>query len=77
MSSARSNANPVSNLEEKIRLRAYELYQQRGGEHGRDFDDWLQAESDILQQKLGPTPVRPTALRATPAKRVPARRSSH
>jgi len=31
-------------LHEKIRERAYELYENRGREHGRDLDDWLKAE---------------------------------
>ena len=35
-------------LEEQIRLRAYELYEARGREHGHDLDDWLQAEGEIL-----------------------------
>ncbi|MBZ5664148.1 MAG: DUF2934 domain-containing protein [Acidobacteriia bacterium] len=34
-------------LQEKIRHRAYELYELRGRQDGRDFDDWLAAESDI------------------------------
>jgi hypothetical protein len=33
---------------ELISQRAYELYQSRGGQHGRDFEDWLQAEQDVL-----------------------------
>lgn len=32
---------------EKIRQRAYELYEGRGREEGHDFDDWLQAETEI------------------------------
>ncbi len=35
-------------LEEQIRHRAYELYEARGREDGRDRDDWLQAEGEIL-----------------------------
>jgi hypothetical protein len=31
---------------EKIRQRAYELYEARGREEGHDFDDWLQAEAE-------------------------------
>ena len=38
-------------LREQIRLRAYQLYVQRGSEHGRDLDDWLQAELEVTQQK--------------------------
>jgi hypothetical protein len=30
-----------------IARRAYELYEQRGGEHGHDLGDWLQAEQEL------------------------------
>jgi outer membrane protein TolC len=30
-----------------IARRAYELYEERGREHGHDIDDWLQAERDL------------------------------
>jgi len=36
---------PSYNLQ--IRVRAYELFEQRGREDGHDLDDWLQAESEI------------------------------
>lgn len=29
---------------EQIAHKAYELYQQRGAEHGRDLEDWFRAE---------------------------------
>jgi len=32
---------------DRIRARAYELYLQRGGGDGRDFDDWLAAEREL------------------------------
>lgn len=35
------------NLEEEIRRRAYELYEQGGRQDGRHLDDWLQAEAEI------------------------------
>lgn len=35
---------------EKIRQRAYELYEARGREEGHDFDDWLQAEAEIEER---------------------------
>ena len=38
-------------LEEKIRRRAYERYQQRGRVEGHALDDWLQAEAEILEIK--------------------------
>jgi hypothetical protein len=33
---------------EKIRQRAYELYEARGREEGHDLDDWLQAEAEVV-----------------------------
>jgi hypothetical protein len=33
-----------------IRRRAYERYQERGGNHGRHFDDWLEAEKELTQK---------------------------
>jgi len=38
--------------EEKIRHRAYELFEQRGGEHGHAMEDWLQAEAEILKERV-------------------------
>ena len=39
--------DPHPNLEEEVRHRAYELYEQRGRQNGRDLDDWLQAEAEV------------------------------
>lgn len=33
-------------IDDAIRTRAHELYEQRGGEPGHDWDDWLQAERE-------------------------------
>lgn len=33
--------------EEEIRLHAYHRYLQRGGGHGMDFEDWLEAEREL------------------------------
>jgi len=33
--------------EDEIRLRAYELYEQRGRQPGRALEDWLIAEREI------------------------------
>jgi hypothetical protein len=38
-------------IEERIRLRAYELYEQRGRRDGHAVDDWLQAEAELRGQK--------------------------
>jgi hypothetical protein len=32
---------------DRIAARAYELYQRRGGEHGQEMQDWLEAEREI------------------------------
>jgi len=36
-------------LEERIRQRANELYVERGNQFGSEFDDWLQAEEEIVR----------------------------
>ena len=33
--------------EEEVADRAYEFYQARGGEHGRDREDWFEAERQM------------------------------
>ena len=33
--------------ETAVARRAYELYEQRGGAHGHDIDDWLLAEREL------------------------------
>lgn len=35
---------------QQIRERAFEIHIERGGIHGMDFDDWMQAERE-LQEK--------------------------
>lgn len=37
--------------EEIIRLRAYQLFEKRGGEHGHDVEDWIQAEAEVMGKK--------------------------
>ena len=39
-------------LGSRIAERAYELYVQRGHEHGHDFEDWLEAERQILPKEM-------------------------
>jgi len=33
-----------------IRVRAFHMYQKRGGKHGYDLQDWLKAERQITQR---------------------------
>lgn len=35
--------------DDAVRLRAYELYEQRGRRDGHDLDDWLQAQSQVAR----------------------------
>ena len=42
---------PTPEQLEQIRARAYELFEQRGGEPGHDMEDWLQAEAEVTQQR--------------------------
>ena len=39
---------PDAMLEHAIRLRAYELYVERGMAHGYAVDDWLSAEAELV-----------------------------
>jgi hypothetical protein len=38
---------------EEIEKRAYDLYHRRGAEIGRDIDDWLAAEAQLLEERRG------------------------
>lgn len=44
---------PQQSTEERIRIRAYELYQQRGDEGGDAERDWYQAENEIVTEVSG------------------------
>jgi len=43
--------NSASELQDQIRDRAYELYEQRGSNEGNEVSDWLQAESEVAHKK--------------------------
>ena len=41
--------------EEEIARRAYELYVRRGGEHGKELEDWTSAEKELTGElAVGP-----------------------
>jgi hypothetical protein len=44
-----SAATAKENGYEDIARRAYDLFERRGREHGRDLEDWLQAEREIRE----------------------------
>lgn len=50
-STTQQTTESTSDLQEQIRRRAYELYEQRGREDGHELEDWLQAELEVTQQK--------------------------
>jgi hypothetical protein len=53
-----------------VARRAYEIYQRRGGNHGADLDDWLEAERQLKRGPSDVTGPKPTA----PAPAKPRRR---
>jgi len=53
---ATAGKQPVNSHEPEpaeIERRAYELYLARGGVHGYDQDDWLQAERELKEPPSG------------------------
>lgn len=44
LAKAESSNRPDS---ENVSRRAYELFLARGGQHGHDLEDWLQAEREL------------------------------
>ena len=49
LTDARRTIVPI-NLEEEIRRRAYQLYEERGCTPGHENDDWLVAEREVLMR---------------------------
>ena len=51
-----------------VAKRAYEIYQNRGGSHGADLDDWLEAERQLKHgptDVTGPAPAKPRRRKAS------------
>jgi hypothetical protein len=48
-----ATATPTSGQpeSESIARRAYERFEMRGGEHGHDQEDWLEAEREIRNER--------------------------
>ena len=42
-----------SGRHQKIRIRAYEIYLERGEQPGLDLDDWLKAERELTTNHTG------------------------
>jgi len=47
MTTATPTRRTAPNLQDKIRARAYQLFEQRGYTHGFALEDWLRAESEV------------------------------
>jgi Protein of unknown function (DUF2934) len=54
----------TKNLIDSIAVRAYDLFERRGREHGRDWEDWFRAEAELL---------RPVEIKLNDSGRLPAR----
>jgi hypothetical protein len=48
--SGNSNYSPAD-LEAEIRIRAYEIYEQRGYTNGRAVQDWVEAEREVRSRQ--------------------------
>jgi hypothetical protein len=73
--------NNTTDLRGVIAQRAYELYQLRGAHPGREFDDWLEAEREVLSaaspatgEQPAPKPARKRAAK-TPSAATPRKRT--
>ena len=59
-SGSKTSTNSVANqdgppsdspdLPDRIASRAHELYSHRGGHHGLDWEDWFEAERQVLEE---------------------------
>ncbi len=47
-SAARIRATEVGAGVEAVRMRAYELFLERGATHGNDLADWFKAEQELI-----------------------------
>jgi hypothetical protein len=59
----------MSGISADVAVRAYQLFLSRGAEHGRDVDDWLEAERQLRSTSVPPPVPRP-ARRSAPARGV-------
>jgi hypothetical protein len=50
--SSETNHESERASDDRIRQRAYERYEERGGGHGHDMEDWLEAERDMDGGKM-------------------------
>ena len=72
----------TTDLRGVIAQRAYELYQLRGAHPGREFEDWLEAEREVLsapapaaEEPPAPKPARKRAAKTPAAETAPRKRT--
>ena len=75
--------NNTTDLRGVIAQRAYELYQLRGAHPGREFEDWLEAEREVLsafppaaEEAPAPKPARKRAAKTNGAATTPRKRTT-
>lgn len=56
------------NLYEEVAKVAYELHEKRGGVHGYELDDWLEAERIVLERSAKGSAKKPSKTKAKKAK---------
>ena len=73
----------TTNLQGVIAQRAYELYQLRGANPGGEFEDWLEAERQVLStlspataEPSAPKPARKRAAKTTATTTTPRKRTT-
>lgn len=47
----RRKKSSQKSLREMIEKKAYEIYERRGGEPGKELDDWLEAEKIVIRKR--------------------------
>jgi Protein of unknown function (DUF2934) len=52
LTGAKKNPENPATLHARISRRAYELYEEHGRQPGHELEDWLQAEQDILSERM-------------------------
>jgi hypothetical protein len=75
--------NNTTDLQGVIAQRAYELYQLRGARPGREFEDWLEAEREVLstfspatEEPPAPKPARKRTVKTTAGTATPKKRTT-
>jgi len=57
----------MATKDSKIAERAYYKYLERGGEHGKDMNDWLEAEKEVAK---GKNTTKKAVTKKSPAKKT-------